>query len=100
MYEEVQSKLPGPPEFLQTTFTHLLGWTVIGEDKPLVFLFASVNWCTRKYNPSSLDLLSSFKLRLYIFWDFSEWRFDGLSELKNLTTFYNGRTTWFYSCNK
>ena len=28
MYEEVQSKFPGPPEFLQTTFIHLLGWTV------------------------------------------------------------------------
>jgi len=26
MYEEVQSKLPGPPEFLQTTFIHLLGF--------------------------------------------------------------------------
>jgi len=26
MYEEVQSKLPSPPEFLQTTFIHLLGF--------------------------------------------------------------------------
>ena len=61
-------------DWLSWYFWNKVGWTLIGEEKtwyPLVFFFASVNWCTRNYNPSSLDLLSSFKLRSYILWFYS-----------------------------